>query len=140
MKRSYGPEDFSAAARRTLEMAKRALNPDTKAVLAERAKVLTQTAIEFERSLAIRDNLRRLLRGVSTLDDLKRELATLKPGKPKIMETKAFLQLIGAGLGTEELGRRAMLSELSQDYDCEFHFSSEGTVSLVRRGSTAPQF
>ncbi len=137
MNRSYGPEDFSAAARRSLEKAKRALSPDTKAVLTERAKVLTRTAIEFERSLAIRDNLRRLLRGISTLDDLKRALAALRPGKPEIMETEPFLQLIDAGLGTE-LDRRAMLDELSLDYDCEFHFSSEGTVSFVKRELISP--
>ncbi len=137
MKRGYGPEDFFATARRSLEMAKRALSPDTKAVLTERAKVLTRTAIEFERSLAIRDNLLRLLRGVSTLDDLKHELASLKPGDPKIMLTGAFLQLIDVGLGTE-LDRRAMLDELSLDYDCEFHFSSEGTVSFVKSGPILP--
>src|SRR5262245_1749816 len=97
MKRRFWPEDFSAAARKCIEKAKRALNPGARAVLRDRARVLTRSAVLLERSVALRDDDPRMLWSVSTLDDLKRELATLESGQTMRMPTEAFVRLLDAG-------------------------------------------
>src|SRR5262249_51847214 len=90
------PEDFRDAARRRFAKALRPfLDPETKRVLIERAKILMRIAVRIEDSISIRERLRERTSHTSSsaLEHLKGQLIQLAPGMTHHMATSAYVGL-----------------------------------------------
>src|SRR5262245_54705097 len=105
------PEDFRDRARNCLAKARRTLNGRSKEVLIERAKVLGRVAIQAERGMALMDSVRT----PGTLDELKRQLAELAPGRSLAMRTSTYNTLFEDEPGTHDSWGETRA--LSKQYD-----------------------
>jgi hypothetical protein len=81
----FFPDYFKDRAKKWLELAKRIRDPALAQTFADRAQILTRTAMEAERALALQDrteNLRSraVLSKARTLSELKRHLQNLSAG------------------------------------------------------------
>src|SRR5262245_33973761 len=122
---------FADRAKRWLHLAKRIGDPELARTFGNRARLLTRTAMEAERTMALTNGRgeRPIPRVVSTraktLDELKRELQDLSDGMSLCVPMKDYLPD-----QRNELWRAS--PHLSQQFGCSAEFRPDGCLWFVK--------
>jgi hypothetical protein len=123
-------------AKRCHKLAKRIRDPAIAKTLSERAKLLTQTAIEAERALALLDrtgNLkpRVVLSKAKTLAELRRDLQGLSAGVTLQLLIRDYTDLF---FSPDQTGNAWSASRrLCEEFGCKAEFRPDGRISFRRR-------
>ena len=125
------PDYFKDRAKKCLELAKKMRNPKLAETLAERARLLTQTAMEAERSLARADGADKprpsvVISQARTLAELRNELQDLSDGTGLCVPMRDHSpeqrhELWGAS------------PQLSLEFGCSAEFRPDGCLWFVKR-------
>jgi len=125
----FFPDYFADRAKRWLHLAKRIGDPELAQTFADRARLLTRTAMEAERTMANGREERPIPRVLSsrakTLDELKHELQDLSDGVSLCVPMKDYLPD-----QKDELWRAS--PHLSQQFGCSAEFRPDGCLWFVK--------
>jgi len=127
------PDILMDRAKKCLELAKRMRNPKLAQTFADRARVLTQTAVEAERALARLNNMeeesrsRVVVSKAKTLEELKRELQDLSDGMSLCVPVRDHPPDM-----RDELWRAS--PHLSRHFRCSGEFRPDGCLWFVKCG------
>jgi hypothetical protein len=130
----FFPDYFADRAKKCLALAKRIRDPAFAQTFADRAQILTRTAMEAERALALQDrtvNLRSraVLSKARTLSELKRHLQNLSAGMSLYLMIRDYLDLFPP----PNDGWKAS-SRLGKEFGCSAEFRPDGCVWFVKGG------
>jgi len=127
------PDYFADRAKRWLHLAKRIGDPELAQTFVDRARLLTRTAMEAERTMALANGKeerpipRVLSSKAKTLDELKRELQDLSDGMGLCVLMRDYLPD-----QRDELWRAS--PHLSQQFGCSAELRPDGCLWFVKRG------
>jgi hypothetical protein len=124
----FFPDYFKDRAKKWLELAKRIRDPALAQTFADRAQILTRTAIEAERVLALQDRTENLtfrtdLSKARTLSELRRDLETLSAGMSLHLKMRDYLDLFSP----PDDGWKAS-TRLSEEFGCSAEFRPDGCM------------
>ena len=129
----FSPDYFLDRAKRWLHLATRIGDPELAQRFADRARLLTRTAMETERTMALADRReerripRVLFSSAKTLEELKSELQHLSDGMGLCVLMKECLPE-----QRDELWRAS--PHLSQQFGCSAELRPDGCLWFVKRG------
>src|SRR5262245_55346407 len=125
------PDYFADRAKRWLHLAKQVGDPKLAQTVTERARLLTRTAMQAERTMANGMEKRPIPHNLSsrakTLDELKRELQDLSDGMSLCVPMRDYLPD-----QKDELWRAS--PHLSQQFGCNAEFRPDGCLWFVKHG------
>ena len=126
----FFPDYFIDRAKKCLELAKRMRNPKLAQTFAERARVLTQTAMEAERTMARANGADKsppvIISQAKTLAELRGELQNLHLGMSVKLSIKDF-----QNDQKDEFWRAC--PALTLEFGCRAEFRPDGCLWFVRR-------
>jgi hypothetical protein len=128
------PDYFADRAKRWLHLATRIGDPELARRFADRARLLTRTAMEAERTMALADRREErptppiVSSKAKTLGELKRELQDLSDGLSLCVPLRDY-----APNQRNELWRAS--PHLSQQFECNAEYRPDGCLWFVKRRS-----
>jgi len=127
----FFPDYFIDRAKKCLELAKRIRDPKLSQTFADRARVLTQTAMEAERTLARANGADKpsppvVLSQAKTLTELRGELQNLRLGMSLKLKIKDF-----PPDQKDEFWRAS--PDLTHEFGCCAEFRPDGCLWFVKR-------
>ena len=130
----FFPDYFIDRAKKCLTLAKRIRDPQLAKTFADRAQVLTRTAIEAERALALQDrteNLRprTVLSKARTLSELRRDLQNVSGRMSLHLSVQNYLSLFSP----PDDGWKAS-SRLGEEFGCSAEIRPDECIWFVKRG------
>src|SRR5258707_15070077 len=126
----FFPDYFMDRAKKCLALAKKIRNPALAETFAERARILTRTAVDAERVFGLQDRMenlrpRTVLSTARTIVELRRDLQNLSAGMSLYLQTKDFVDL--SPDAWKASGR------LAEEFGCDSEIRPDGSIWFVKR-------